>query len=73
LENDHDDLIFPVMELRAFVEAKSAVDQVANRTMKASDLPDSDMVDAVYEMEFELAHEKIAAAQKTAQDGRGTE
>lgn len=60
------------MELRAFVEAKSAVDQVANRTMKASDLPDSDMVDAVYEMEFELAHEKIAAAQKTAQDGRET-
>ncbi len=57
------------MELRAFAEAKSAVDAVAKRTMKAADLPDSPMVDAVYEIEFEQARKKLDAAKKTAQEG----
>jgi len=59
------------MELRAFAEAKSAVDAVAKRTMKAADLPDSPMVDAVYEIEFEQARKKLDAAKKTAQEGLG--
>lgn len=50
--------------MRSFANAKSAVEAVASRQMKAADLPASPMIDRVYEIEFELAAAKMEKAKK---------
>ena len=65
LEEDSDDLIFPILELRAFKGAMEAVDAVAERRMEAKDLPmDDPMVQLIYEIEFKEAAETMKAARK---------
>ena len=63
LENDTDDLVFPVLELRAFKGAYDMVQAVADGSMKVADLPMADeMVQTGYDIEFELAREAIEKA-----------
>jgi hypothetical protein len=57
LEND------TVLELRAFKGAYDMVQAVADGSMKVADMPmDDEMVQAVYDIEFELAREAIEKA-----------
>jgi hypothetical protein len=50
--------------MRSFASAKSAVEAVASRQIKAVDLPASPMIDRVYEIEFELATAEMEKAKK---------
>jgi hypothetical protein len=49
----------PMLEMRSFAECKALVDGVASKKMKAEDLPDSELVNTVYEIEFDLARERL--------------
>ena len=65
LEGDTDDLVLPVLELRAFKGAYDMVQAVADGSLKVTDVPmDNEMVQAVYDIEFELAREAIEKAKR---------